>query len=83
MADIRFFSDQNTEYQAWLEENRDRFVLNMGGFRVHDVGCHSIQRDRSTKPWGKACAADRRALEDWLRKEHQSEPLTCGHCTGR
>ena len=86
MAEVFHFKRSDTlKYNEWLDspENKNGFVLNMGGFKIHNVWCHSLQRDRLTDPYEKACCLEIRPLEEWLQDREGSEAGRCGHCTAK
>ena len=69
-----FFS-QDAKYRKWLDRNPDGYVLNIGGFLIHDARCWLIQNRSTTKPWGKVCSLNRAALKKWLKKEYGSDEI--------
>ena len=71
----RFDRSRTLDYREWLDspKNKDGFVLNMGGEKIHYAWCPSLQRDRLTDPWEKACCLEIRALEEWLLKQKGSK----------
>jgi len=90
---MHFFVDDDAGYRDWLSLNPDGFVLNTFAhvsanyLLLHRATCRTINRQLAphrswTAQYGKACAARRSELEEWVVAKVGKVAEPCGHCLG-